>query len=326
MTAAVNERFIASILAGAMGDALGAPVEFLSIEQIRSQFGPNGIQEFATAYGVHGSITDDTQMTLFTLEGLCDPDRETGVWHAYLRWMQTQGETTLALPKGNGRFDLVNHRQLHHRRAPGMTCLNALRSSDGSPAKNDSKGCGTVMGTAPYAILGSVEEAWNLSVTGAALTHGHIEGQVSAAIMAATLWQVIRGAELRSATQLALEMAQERGYEKTLSVSLTQKALSTEKGTPLEAFAADGRSGGWVAEEAWAMGLFAALCYPDNLKAALRFAVNHTGDSDSTGAIAGNLLGAAMGMECIPEDWLAQLELAEVIRRCAEQTADLLLS
>ncbi len=326
MTPAVKDRFIASILAGAMGDALGAPVEFLSIDQIQSQFGPAGIQDFSKAYGVHGSITDDTQMTLFTLEGLADGATTNDVWQAYLRWMKTQEAPTTATPKGSGRFNLVNQPQLRQRRAPGTTCLNALRVSNGSPAKNDSKGCGTVMRTAPYAILSTADEAWQESIAGAALTHGHIEGQVSAGIMAVTLWHLIRGEEILPAAERALEMASSQGHGSTLSVSLTRKALEASPNTPIEAFANDGRSGGWVAEEAWAMGLLAALRSPTDLKEALRFAVNHTGDSDSTGAIAGNLLGALLGTVCLPPDWLSQLELAELIRDCAEQTADLLLA
>lgn len=58
------------MLGGACGDALGAPVEFLKRQEIRAQFGPRGITEFAEAYGIVGAITDDTQMSLFTADGL----------------------------------------------------------------------------------------------------------------------------------------------------------------------------------------------------------------------------------------------------------------
>ena len=58
------------LLGGAVGDALGAPVEFLGWTDIRERFGDAGLQEPASAYGRPGAITDDTQMTLFTAEGL----------------------------------------------------------------------------------------------------------------------------------------------------------------------------------------------------------------------------------------------------------------
>jgi ADP-ribosyl-[dinitrogen reductase] hydrolase len=47
-------------------------------------------------------------------------------------------------------------------------------------------------------------------------------------------------------------------------------------------------------------------------------AVNHGGDSDSTGSIAGNLLGLLVGEEGIPDRWLRRLELREVITQVAD--------
>jgi ADP-ribosyl-[dinitrogen reductase] hydrolase len=64
------DRIRGCLLGGAVGDALGAPVEFMSTDEIRAAFGPDGIEEFAFAYGRRGAVTDDTQMTLFTAEGL----------------------------------------------------------------------------------------------------------------------------------------------------------------------------------------------------------------------------------------------------------------
>jgi ADP-ribosylglycohydrolase len=65
-----EERTVGCFLGGAVGDALGAPVEFLSLDQIRQQFGADGIGDFSVAYGRIGAVTDDTQMTLFTAEGI----------------------------------------------------------------------------------------------------------------------------------------------------------------------------------------------------------------------------------------------------------------
>ncbi len=64
------EHFKGCLLGGAVGDALGAPVEFMTLEEIIGQFGPGGIDKFVRAYGKVGAITDDTQMALFTAEGL----------------------------------------------------------------------------------------------------------------------------------------------------------------------------------------------------------------------------------------------------------------
>jgi ADP-ribosylglycohydrolase len=79
--------------------------------------------------------------------------------------------------------------------------------------------------------------------------------------------------------------------------------------------------GGWVGEEALAIGLCCALVAPD-LRAGLLFAVNHSGDSDSTGSIAGNLLGAMHGTEALPADPLDQLEARRLIEEVALALAE----
>jgi ADP-ribosylglycohydrolase len=71
-----------------------------------------------------------------------------------------------------------------------------------------------------------------------------------------------------------------------------------------------------VAEEALAISLYCAL-RAHHLEEGIITAVNITGDSDSTGAIAGNLLGAIHGARAIPQRWLDTLELREVIETVA---------
>ncbi len=68
MALTTTSRVRGTLLGGAVGDALGAPVEFLSLASIRRQFGEAGIRDYAPAFGRSGSITDDTQMSLFTAE------------------------------------------------------------------------------------------------------------------------------------------------------------------------------------------------------------------------------------------------------------------
>ena len=73
----LSDRYAGCLLGGAVGDALGRPVEFMSIGEIRKQFGPEGILDFADMAGGIGAVTDDTQMTLFTAEGLLGEYRRT---------------------------------------------------------------------------------------------------------------------------------------------------------------------------------------------------------------------------------------------------------
>jgi ADP-ribosyl-[dinitrogen reductase] hydrolase len=74
---------------------------------------------------------------------------------------------------------------------------------------------------------------------------------------------------------------------------------------------------GWVGEEAVAIGLYAALV-AETFEHGVLLAVNHSGDSDSTGSIAGSLLGLVLGEQAIPRRWVERLELADVIEQVAD--------
>lgn len=309
----------ASLFGGAMGDALGAEIEFWSLDRIRTTF-PRGLMQLPVAYGLRGAITDDTQMTLFTAEGLiraqarsiakgiCHPPGV--VHHALLRWYQTQG----CKPKVAGlcRTGLVADPRLHKRRAPGNTCLSALSVAEsfGQLARNSSKGCGTIMRVAPVGLLGF--QVRELALGASALTHGHETGQEAAAAFACILAEVLEGVPLERAIHRALAVA----------TGGTAAAMNAALCLPR-----DGRpetverlGGGWVAEEALAIALYAALAAP-GFEAGLRIAVTHSGDSDSTGAIAGNLLGLLHPEEVMQHPWREQVECADLIDRIARDLA-----
>ncbi len=333
----VQGRFHGCLLGGAVGDALGAPVEFMSRTEILRRFGAEGITQYVPAYGDLGTITDDTQMTLFTAEGLirgwvrgCFKGVTTysGVTaHAYLRWLQTQG----GRPKCDIDFGadepgwLFQQRQLHSRRAPGNTCLSALRamSSLGEPARNDSKGCGGVMRVAPVGLFvwrlrqhKSPYEAFRLGTELAALTHGHPTGALTGGVLAALILMLTDGASLREAITVAkVVLRLQPDHEETLRAIEMAEVLAAS-GLPHDvAIARLGQ--GWIAEEALAISIYCALV-ARNFKQGVIWAVNHDGDSDSTGAIVGNLLGAIHGAKAIPAEWLEPLELREVITELAD--------
>ncbi len=68
----MRDRYRGCLLGGAVGDALGAGIEFSSLVEIRREYGPAGVTGYVPCYGRSCAITDDTQMTLFTAEGLLD--------------------------------------------------------------------------------------------------------------------------------------------------------------------------------------------------------------------------------------------------------------
>ena len=335
VNAASPDHFTGCLLGGAVGDALGAAVELLSQEQIRDRFGAQGISEFAEMYGRLGAITDDTQMSLFTAEGLLRGYvrlRHRGITtysgvtaNAYQRWLRTQGETAgceLGARDESGGW-LIGHRQLHQRRGPGDTCLSALQamSSLGDPATNNSKGCGGVMRMAPVGLFaarasgGGAKGCFDLGCELAALTHGHPTGFLAAGAFAVLILGLITGNTLPQSLQLAKDLLSARpDHQETLQALERAERLSKHAVQPPQAIAQLGQ--GWVAEEALAIAVYSALVAQD-FRHGVCLAVNHSGDSDSTGAITGNLLGAQLGRAAIPGSWLEPLELRGVIEEIA---------
>jgi ADP-ribosyl-[dinitrogen reductase] hydrolase len=317
------DRARACLLAGAAGDALGAPVEFMNLAAIRSRFGIGGIRDYAAAYGGPGKITDDTQMTLFTAEGCLRAlhhARTTGldraeeiIRAAYLRWLATQNA---AAPTASDRSSfLMRQKALFSRRAPGNTCLSALGRRGGE--RNNSKGCGGIMRVAPCGILhaGDAAAAFALGLQCARLTHGHPTGYLSAGAFAAVIADVSAGKALPDAVTAARSiLIGHPDHEETLRAIDLALQMAEEGAAAEQAIPQLGE--GWIAEEALAIALYCALV-AGSLEEGIVAAVNITGDSDSTGSMAGNLLGAMHGMAALPARWLATLELKEVIASIA---------
>ena len=331
------------MLGGAVGDALGAPVEFNARSEILKRFGESGIRDFAMAYGRTGAITDDTQMALFCAEGMLrahvravlrgiGPVYASVTSHAYLRWLLTQG-TRHRLLDGPGQDGasgwLVQQPELFHKRAPGNTCIAALTSmpSYGAPARNDSKGCGAVMRVAPIGLLlahaseskGFDERVFDRGVEDAALTHGHPSGQLPAGFLALLIALLAKGHGLAEAIARARAALSARASSAE-TLTLADRAVTLANAAPNDPSALAALGEGWVAEEALAIGLYCAVG-ASSFESAVVLAVNHDGDSDSTGAITGNILGTLLGESAIPRRWLAVLEARDIIERIAEDLA-----
>ena len=322
------------LLGGALGDALGAPVEFLSLAEIRNACGPDGATELLSAYGRVGAITDDTQMTLFTAEGLiraAQRGRDRGICnpnlvlkHAYWGWLTTQGYAweSIATDGFEPGGWLIEERTLHSLRAPGNTCVAALRSLSGDlQARNDSKGCGGVMRSAPVGLtLVPDLDAFEYGCSFAAITHGHPTGQLASGAFALIVSRLAEGADLETSAIDALrrlkEEPEDRADETVRAVEVALAAAADTRARPPSAEVVTSLGRGWIAEEALAIGLYCALV-ADDFVHGVRLAVNHGGDSDSTGSITGNLLGSWWGDGALPEAWLEQLEAREIIERLA---------
>ena len=331
------DRYRGCLVGGAAGDALGYVVEFASENTIFSKYGPRGISEYDLRSG-KALISDDTQMTLFTangllicttrgkLRGIAGP-YESYIGMCYRDWLATQGQSS---PYARGISWLRNIPELNHQRAPGNTCITALMLPEfGFTDRpiNNSKGCGGVMRVVPVGLyLGgggmSSDEIDRIGAGAAALTHGHELGWLPAAMLTHIVNLL---AHTDALVPEAVEDAQEalcRVFHNAghigelLDLVELAKKLAVGSKSDLEAIKALG--GGWVAEETLAIAIFCALRHEDDFEAALIASVNHGGDSDSTGAVTGNILGAKLGLAGIPEKVRTNLELYDTVIEVAD--------
>ncbi|MDE7442425.1 MAG: ADP-ribosylglycohydrolase family protein [Muribaculaceae bacterium] len=74
--------------------------------------------------------------------------------------------------------------------------------------------------------------------------------------------------------------------------------------------------------DALAISLFCVARHIDDFRKAIVSAVNHGGDSDSTGAVAGNIIGSILGMKGIPEEYLSELQLTSLMSDMAERALE----
>jgi ADP-ribosylglycohydrolase len=203
----------------------------------------------------------------------------------------------------------------------------------GKAPMNNSKGCGGVMRIAPiplYAVVQdrmSIEEADLLAGEAAEITHQHPLGYISAALMSHVIYRLALDIE---PTQDGMKryimegVAEMRNQYKAYHNDVERMAELAERAiflldngkTDLENI---GRLGeGWTDEEALAIALYCTLKHFDSFEDAMIAAVNHGGDSDSTGAVTGNILGAAIGYEAIPQYYKDDLEMHDLILHMAD--------
>ncbi|MEV4356087.1 ADP-ribosylglycohydrolase family protein [Nonomuraea sp. NPDC049625] len=352
----VRDRVRGCLLGGAIGDALGSPIEFQSLREIRREHGAEGITGYVTTWrGRSGLITDDTQMTLFTVEGLLRaraahaggppapgraaypyPEVVEPVRQAYLRWLDTQNHQApppADRPHRTGR--LREETWLYSRRAPGNACLSGLRQRFPGPSplgvpgpvNPDSKGCGTVMRSAPFGLVAlsgaagpDPREAFEVAAACAQITHGHPTGYLAAGAFAAITAYLVAGEALEPAVHRALDLLAAYPAHDETSAALRAAVALAAGGGSHSPERVESLGGAWVAEEALAIGVYCALVEP-SVERALLLSVNHSGDSDSTGSVCGNLLGALHGTGVLPAAWLRPLEGRDTIERLAAEPA-----
>ncbi len=348
----ILDKIRGCLIGGAVGDALGYAIEFDGEDSIFGAYGPKGITEYKLD-GARGKaiISDDTQMTLFTANGLLfgntrgrlrgiQGNPRAYVAKTYQDWLLTQNISYSASRKLEKDHQkgfiswLCDVPELYARRAPGNTCLSALEAQKGKDTienyiarpQNDSKGCGGVMRIAPVALAYPKLDIRKLNEEAAqiaATTHGHSLGYMPAAVVTHIISRIMSGAEMSlkdivmEAKDTVAEMFRGDRHMPELTAIIDRAIELSENDKPdIENIHALGE--GWVAEETLGIAIYCALKYRNDFSAGVVAAVNHKGDSDSTGAVTGNILGALLGFNAIEDKWKKDLELYDVIMEMAD--------
>ncbi|MBR5101487.1 MAG: ADP-ribosylglycohydrolase family protein [Bacteroidales bacterium] len=349
------DRTQGCMVGGAVGDALGYPVEFAAWPQIQWKYGVSGIRSYQLDRRGLAPISDDTQMSLFTAAGiLLGMTRkymrgimgriDTYCQWSYLDWLHTQEWSSRHEEE---RIDswLMDVPELYARRAPGNTCLSALRAIEkDKPVENDSCGCGGVMRTAPMALLSYIHDYSNgdpdycdmCAAEAARITHKHPLGFLPSAVLNRILMRIMAGkagdgeqlaAVVEDCVTALAGIKSQTDEDKTYGEcwpnhvaklqSIIRKALELAYSDKPDVVAIESLGGGWTGHEALAIAIYSAVKHRHSFEDAIISAVNHSGDSDSTGAICGNIIGCLLGRQAIPSKFTDKLELVDVIEEMA---------
>ncbi len=286
-TTDVSDRALAAFLGLAVGDALGATVEFMTKEEIARV---HGVHRSITGGGwlrlKRGQVTDDTEMALALGRSLirrrgCDTR---DICEEFAAWLRS------------GPVDVGNTCRRGIRRYIAQGTLEA-------PLSDGDAGNGAAMRVLPIALatLGRREDAVAWTLAQCHITHHHPLSDAAALAFVEMTQALISGKD-RSAMRLYAETLQER--------------IPALRFTPYP-----GRSSGYVIETSQTVFhyYFATQGFADCLVAT----VNQGGDADTTGALAGMLAGATYGTSAIPRAWLDRLD-KKVVAEIKAQVPQLL--
>lgn len=278
--AATAERARGVMLGLAVGDALGAAVEWLHPVQIHARYGGALRDMVGSGMWQRGEWTDDTAMALELATSLAEKGiyDEDDVFSRYAMWARS------------GPKDIGSTISAAVMRARTVAEARAAAAEFHRRSGGKSAGNGSLMRTAPIAIRyrddpGAVERISRLE---SSLTHHDPLAGDACTWLNLTLAALISGRRLPRSTSAVGRAAQD-------AVAAPPDVLAVEAQEKM----------GYVLT-ALRIG-FAAAFGQANFEAAVVFAVNLGGDADTNGAVAGALAGARFGVGAIPERWIEPL-------------------
>lgn len=289
------EKKLSGYLYGtACADALGRPVEHLTLEQIQKKYGEKGILELPS----NSPWTDDTQLMLVLARVL-------------LRGAE------LELPELMDKIaeELVLWLDEPDLGAGATTRGAALNIRDGIHWSNsglNSKTCGSLMrvGILGFIFRNDPEKLIKVASISGKITHTHPAADAASVAGAYAVKLALDGVEPREMFEPLLEVTQgiSQEFTQALENSYITAYSDIEDKEGLKKLGQ-----GWYADETFALAYFCILRYPNDYKKAIRTAVNITGDSDSVASVAGGILGARLGVDAVPISWIEALKEKEIL-------------
>ncbi len=287
-----EERIAGGLLGVATGDALGATLEFMSPEAI------------AENYGVHRDIIGGGSFRWRPGQGTDDSDLTWAVARSY-----TEGP--YSLDRVAGAF--LDWYRSGPRDIGGTTAAALDRlARDGDPRSSGetggrSCGNGSLMRCIPTALVRPDPDLRRRELAEiSAVTHAHrccVDACVAYGEIVAALME-------NEPADTAIERAAELDLDDRVSTALEVDASLSARDLPTTGYVIDSlRCAVW------------ALRQSDSFEDLLVMLVNRGGDTDTTGAIAGGLLGVARGIDAIPTRWLEPLEYLDTFTTAAKALA-----
>lgn len=293
-------RFQGSLLGLAIGDAVGATVEFVD-----NPFPPVTDMVGGGKYNLpKGAWTDDTSMALCLAESLTtvgyDPIDQ---MRLFLKWMTTGHWSSLPKPFGTGR----------------TVSQSLIRfSTNGLPYAGidaeDAAGNGSLMRIAPIPMFAypDFNKAIELAGDHSKTTHKNINCVDACKVFSGMLIRAFNGESKEAILSTPFDFEITPSIQSIVDQDYRSMHVEDIKGT------------GYVVDS-----LRAALwCFDstDDFRSAILVAANLGDDADTTAAICGQIAGAYYGLEGIPEQWVKDVFYSEEIRDLATKLHDKTIS
>jgi len=285
----LEDKFVGSLLGGAIGDALGFPAENLSRQRIQARFGRLSDYQIRPRWGYY---TDDTQLTIALAETVLACN---GFDRAYFR--RKLARWWLVVPRLSGRST----------KNAALKCLAGLEQTGANVP-----GSSAAMRAAPLALFyyADPEALFAATVECATVTHVHPRAIAGALVSVFSIGYCLTHTTLDRDAYLGMVAAVAERFEPAIARRLCDlpRLLAVPEDRALAELLKHSTKWGSPIDDIICVCIYAWLKYPDDFAQSMLLCVNAGWDTDTTAAIHGNIAGAWHGRAGIPSRWVEHLE------------------